>query len=143
MSGRDFAHVHLAPLLRAEALYLLGEISVGLVVCAQDGMTTRRPGIHAVERGVVVILTLMTPELEASLDSELPVTYAAESVDETTGKGWHATVTGPAEVIVDPVLRTHYQQTLPGFEPGHGTRVLRMRPESVDGHRFQRRSAAL
>jgi hypothetical protein len=143
MSEPGSAEVRLAPLLRAEALYLLGEISVGFVVCAQDGMTTRRPGFHAAERGAVVILTLMTPELESMLENGFPVTYATESLNETTGAGWHATVTGPADVIVDPALRAHYQRILPDFEPGHGTRVLRLRPHVVDGNRFHRLTAAL
>jgi uncharacterized protein len=143
MSEPGSAQVPLAPLLRAEALYLLGDISVGFVVCAQNGMTTRRPGIHAAERGAVVILTLMSPELDRTVENRLPVTYTAEGLNETTGAGWHAIVTGPAEVIVDPVLRAHYQQILPGFEPGHGTRLLRLRPHLVSGHRFQRLSAPL
>jgi uncharacterized protein len=143
MSEPGTAEVHLAPLLRAEALYLLGEIGVGSVVCAQHGMTTRRPGFHTAKRGTLVILTPMSPELEIMLEDRLPVTYAADRVDETTGAGWHATVTGPAEVIVDPALRAHYQQILPGFKPGHGTRILHLRPHLVNGHRFQRLSAAL
>jgi hypothetical protein len=142
MTERDFDQVQVAPLMRAEALYLMGEVGIGFVVCAQDGMTTRRPAIHAVEAGAVVILTFMTPELEASLASRQPVTYAAESVDEAAGAGWHATVTGDAEEVVDPALRAHYQEILPGFEPGDGTHLIRLHPRLIDGHRFQRLSAA-
>jgi uncharacterized protein len=143
MSETGSAQVHLAPLLRAEVLYLLGETSVGFVMCAQGGMTTRRPGFHAAERGAIVILTLMSPELESMLENGLPVTYATESVNETTSAGWHATVTGPADVIVDPALHAHYQRVLPSFEPCHGTRVLRLRPHLVTGNRFHRLTAAL
>ncbi|WP_344656958.1 hypothetical protein [Catenulispora subtropica] len=137
----DFAQVRLAPLLRAEALYLLGDISIGFVICARGGMTARQAGFHALERGELVILTVMTAELEALMDNGLPITYLAESVDETTGKGWYATFTGPAEVIIDPLLRRHYQKIVPGFEAGPGTRVLRLRPQLIDGHRFQRLAA--
>jgi hypothetical protein len=139
----DFAQVHLAPLLRAEALYLLGEVSIGFIVSAEDGMTTHHPGIHAVERGAVVILTFMTLELREALENGHPVTYVAESVDRATGAGWHATVTGAAEAVVEPALRAHYQEILPGFEPGDGTHLIRLRPRLIDGHRFQRLSAAL
>src|SRR6185312_1383617 len=76
LMGEDFAQIRLAPLLRVEALYLLGDISIGVVIGAKEGMTTRRPGIHAVERGAVVILTLMTPELETALDDGHAITYA-------------------------------------------------------------------
>jgi hypothetical protein len=140
--GEDFAQIRLAPLLRVEALYLLGDISIGFVVCAKEEVTTRRPGIHAVERGAVVILTFMTPELEAALESEQSITYVAESIDDVTGAGWRAAVAGPAEVVADPVLRAHFQQVVPGFESGHGIRMVCLRPQSVDGHRFQRLSAA-
>ncbi|NUP46836.1 MAG: pyridoxamine 5'-phosphate oxidase family protein [Catenulispora sp.] len=139
----DFAQIHLAPLLRVEAMYLLGDTGVGFVICAKEGMTTRRPGIHAVERGAVVILALMTAELEKQLDDELPVTYLVEAVDEATGAGWSVSVTGPVEIVVDPVLRAHYRRTLPGFESDRGVRVLRLIPRLVDGHRFHRISAAL
>jgi hypothetical protein len=143
MSERAFAQVHLAPLLRAEARYLLGEVSIGFLVRAQDGMTTHHPGIHAVERGAVVILTFMTPDLEELVETGQPVTYAAESVDPATGAGWHVTVTGAAEFVVEPALRAHYQELLPGFEPGDGTHLLRLHPRLIDGHRFQRPSDAL
>lgn len=139
--GEDFAQIRLAPLLRAEALYLLGDISIGFVVCARGGMTARQAGFHAVERGELVILTAMTAELEAQTERGLPVTYLAESVDDTTLRGWSATFTGPADVIGDPLLRRHYQRIVPGFEAGTGTRVLRLRPHLIDGHRFQRLAA--
>lgn len=141
--SKGFAQILLAPLLRAEALYLLGDISIGFVICAKEGMTVRRPGFHAVERGELVILTIMTAEVEAALDDGLPITYLAESVDASTLKGWYATVTGPAEVVVDPALRAHYQNTLPGFQADDGSKVLRLRPDVVGGHRIQRMSAAL
>jgi len=104
-------------------------------------MTTRRPGIHAVERGAVVILTLMTPELETALDDGHAITYAAESINDATGAGWRASVSGPAEIVVDPVLRARYRRIL-GFELVHGVHILRLQPKMVEGHRFQRLSAA-
>ena len=139
--GEDFAQIRLAPLLRVEALYLLGDISIGVVIGAKEGMTTRRPGIHAVERGAVVILTLMTPELETALEDGHAITYAAESIDDATGAGWRASVSGPAEIVVDPVLRARYRRIL-GFELVHGVHILRLQPKMVEGHRFQRLSAA-
>jgi hypothetical protein len=35
--GEDFAQIRLAPLLRVEALYLLGDISIGVVIGAKEG----------------------------------------------------------------------------------------------------------
>ncbi|WP_194910550.1 hypothetical protein [Catenulispora rubra] len=141
--SKGFAQIRLAPLLRVEALYLLGDTSIGFVICAKEEMTVRRPNFHAVERGELVILTVMAAELEAALDDGLPITYQAESVDDSTQKGWYASITGPAEILVDPGQRAHYQNTLPGFEAGDGSRVLRLRPDVVGEHRIQRVSAAL
>jgi hypothetical protein len=138
----DSAQIRLAPLLRAEALYLLGDIAVGSVVVAKDGRTTHQAGFHAVDRGELVILTVMTAELEALLDNRMPITYLAEFLDDTTGKGWYATFTGPAGVIADPALQEHYHRVVPGFQAGPGTRVIVLSPQLVDGHRFQRLAAS-
>ncbi|WP_194904017.1 hypothetical protein [Catenulispora rubra] len=141
-NDESFAQIRLAPLLRVEALYLLGDTSIGFVICAKEGMTVRQPGFHAVERGELVILTLMTAVLESQLENGLPITYHAESVNETTLKGWYATITGPAEIIIDSPLRAHYQRAFLGFEPDRGTKILRVRPDAIVGHRIQRIPAA-
>lgn len=54
----DFALIRSTPVLRVEVLYLLGDTGIGFVICAEGGMTVRRPGFHAAEHGELVILTV-------------------------------------------------------------------------------------
>ena len=133
----------LSPLLPAEALHLLGQTSLGLVVCATATADTRTVGFHAIIHGELIILTLLTPELEAALEGSRPIVYQSDSIDDGNRSGGQATVTGRARFIIDSALRRHYRLTLHGFVAGPGSRVLRLRPQSIDGHRFQRLHAAL
>jgi hypothetical protein len=135
------AQVHLAPLTRMEALYLLAGVRVGLVVCAEQGMTVERPGFHAVTGGEVLVRTAFGAQTAARLDDGLPVTYRAEALDGNTFKGWYATVTGTAEPVTDPDERHHYLSALPGFAAAHGNQLLRIRPHLITGHRFQNLTA--
>jgi hypothetical protein len=138
MSART-AQVGLAPLLRSEALWLLGGVRMGLIVSTQDAMTLHRPGFHTLVGGDVVIRTPMGTELDALLGQGLPLTYRAESMDDRTLAGWYATVTGRATAIEDPYEHDHYQRVLPAFTGGN--RIIRLRPQLICGDRFQRLSA--
>lgn len=136
------ARLQLTPLLPTEAMYLLGQTSLGRVICGKPGSQTRTVGFHAIVHSELIILTLLTPELESALEDERPISYQADSVNDATQAGWNTTVTGPARFIVEPVLRRHYRLTLHGFVAGPGSRVLRLRPQGVEGHRFQQLRAA-
>lgn len=136
------ARLRLTPLLATEAMYLLGQSSLGRVVCATPHSQTRTVGFHAVVHSELIILTLLTPELETAMEDERPIAYQVDSVDDATQAGWQTIVTGPARFIVDPALRRHYRLTLHGFVAGPGSRVLRLRPQGIEGHRFQQLRAA-
>jgi hypothetical protein len=135
------AQVHLAPLTRMEALYLLAGVRLGLVVCAEQGMTVERPGFHTVTGGEVLVRTALGARNAARLEEGLPITYRAESMDSATLKGWYATVTGTAKPVTDPHERHYYLRTLPGFAVTHGNQLLRIRPRLIAGHRFQNLTA--
>lgn len=140
--GSGSARLRLTPLLPIEAMYLLGQTSLGRVVCTTPGSQSRTIGFHAIVHSELIILTLLTPELESALEDEQPIAYQVDSVNDTTQAGWHTTVTGLARFIVEPVLRRHYRLTMHGFVAGPGSRVLRLRPQGVEGHRFQEMRAA-
>ena len=74
--------VGLAPLVRAEALHLLGGIRMGLVVCADRGLTVHRSGFHTLVGAELVVRTPMGTEVDPAQEAGLPVTYRAESLDE-------------------------------------------------------------
>ena len=131
------ALLRLTPLLRVEALHLLSQTVLGLVVCTVDRTPTRTLGFHAVLRGKLVILTPMTTELESALRVDQPLTYQAESVDELTGTGWHAAFTGPARIVSGPPPRRRDRTALSHFQAGLGTRMLHLRPQDIKGHRFE------
>jgi len=132
------ALLRLTPLPRVEALHLLSQTVLGLVVCTVDGTRTRTLGFHAVLPGELIILTPITAELESVLRDNGPLTYQAESVDELAGTGWHATFTGPARIVAGPPLRRRHRRAVSDFEAGLGTRMLRLRPQHIWGHRFER-----
>jgi hypothetical protein len=136
------ALLRLTPLLRVEALYLLSQTGLGLVVCTVAGMRTRTPGFHAVLPGELVILTPITTALESTLRDDRPLTYQAESVDELTGTGWHATFSGPARIVAGPPLRRQHTTAVSHLQAGLGTRMLRLRPQDIKGHRFERLDGA-
>lgn len=131
------AVLRLTRLLRIEALYLLSQTSLGLVVCATAGMQTRTPGFHAVLSDELIILTPITAELESTLRDDRLVTYQAESIDEPTRTGWRATFTGQARIVGGPQPRRH-RVAVSHFEAGLGTRLLRLRPRDIEGYRLQR-----
>lgn len=118
-------------------MYLLGQTSLGRVLCGAPGSQTRTVGFHAIVHSELIILTLLTPELESALEDERPIAYQADSINDANQAGWHTTVTGSARIIVDPTLRRHYRLTLHGFVAGPGSRVLRLRPQGIEGHHFQ------
>lgn len=129
------------PLLRIEALYLLSQISLGLVVCTTAGAQTRMPGFHAVLPDELIILTPITAELESTLRDDRPLTYQAESIDELSLTGWRATFTGRARIVSGPPPRRH-RAAVSHFEAGLGTRMLRLRLRDIEGYRLQRLNAA-
>lgn len=135
------ARSRLTPLLRIEALYLLSQISLGLVVCTTAGTQTRTPGFHAVLPDELIILAPITAELESTLRDDRLLTYQAESIDELTQTGWRAAFTGRARIVGGPLPRRH-RVAVSHFEAGLGTRMLRLRLRDIEGYRLQRLNAA-
>ncbi len=64
--------VQLAPLARAEALYLLGGVRTGQVVCAERGLTVHRPGFHLLAGADLVVRTPMGTEVDPAPEEGLP-----------------------------------------------------------------------
>ena len=119
----------------------MSQTSLGLVVCTTAGTQARTPGFHAVLPGELIILTPITTELEATLRDNRSLTYQAESIDELSQTGWRATFTGPARIVASPLSRRHRTAAF-HLKAGLGTRLLRLRPRDIEGHRFQRPNAA-
>lgn len=125
------------PLPRVEALHLLSQTVLGLVVYTVDGTRTHTLGFHAVLPSELIILTPIATELESALRDGGPLTYQAESVDELTGTGWHAAFTGPARIVAGSPPRRRHRTAASDFEAGLGTWMLRLRPQDINGHRVE------
>ena len=78
--------VQRAPLVRAEALYLLGGVRMGRVACVEQGLTVHLPGFHALVGAEPVVRTPMGTEVDPALEAGLPVISRAESLDERSLK---------------------------------------------------------
>lgn len=140
--GANSTQVHLAPLTRTEALYLLTGARAGLLACTEQGMLVERTGFHSVAHGEVLVRTVLGSNVAARLSEGLQVSYRAESMDAATCKGWYATVTGTAELVTDPHERDHYLRTRAGLAASYGSHLLRIRPQLITGHRVQNLTTA-
>jgi hypothetical protein len=130
-----------AGLSRAEALELLGGTGVGLVVCTTTIARTRTPGFHLLVGEELVILTIATPGLDATVRAGGLVTYEAGSVDDAGETGWEASFTGAVRDVADPVPLGGGRAAGFGSEPGPGSRVLRLSLLHVTGQRFGHRGS--
>lgn len=136
------AEIQLAPLVRSEAMWLLGGVQHGSLVCAVDGRTVPRPAVHTVVAGELIVRVPLGADLDHLLSDGVGCTYRAEDVDPRSLAGWYATVTGTALLIDDPHEHDHYSRTLAALTGVQTNRLLRLRPRLVAGHRIQRVTAA-
>jgi hypothetical protein len=132
--------IQLAPLARAEALWLVAGAWRGSVSCVRAAHPTVCPAVHTVVLGDLIIRAPLGTALDAAVEAGLPATYIAEDVDAAGTAGWHMFVSGLAAPVRDVHELDHYRRTLPGFASGPASRILRLRPSLVSGYR---RSPAL
>ncbi|MGD3110479.1 pyridoxamine 5'-phosphate oxidase family protein [Streptomyces sp. YGL11-2] len=96
-------------------------------------MTVVRPASHVLEYGRLIV---RAPVPAAALAGRVAVTYHADHIDPTTGTGWAVTASGLAEVVTQEDEAAHYRRTLVGWSHGPHDALLRIHPQTVDGHRF-------
>ncbi|AOR36176.1 pyridoxamine 5'-phosphate oxidase [Streptomyces fodineus] len=123
---------------RAEALSLLGSVSLGRIVFTRQALPTVRPVNHIVDGGDIVIRTpegaALTWHTRHSDDAGVVVAYEADVIDPVTHTGWSVVVTGYARLVTDPDelarIRGLLSPWVPLQEPDHAVRI---RPEMVTG----------
>ncbi|MGW0710915.1 pyridoxamine 5'-phosphate oxidase family protein [Streptomyces sp. NPDC002643] len=90
----------------AEALRLLGSVSLGRIVFTRHALPTVRPVNHALDGGDVVIRThegaALTSRAARAGDPGVVVAYEADLIDPRTHLGWSVVVTGYARLVTDP-----------------------------------------
>ncbi|WP_079064167.1 pyridoxamine 5'-phosphate oxidase family protein [Streptomyces sp. NRRL F-4489] len=125
---------------RAEALRLLGSVSLGRIVFTQDALPAIRPVNHLLHHGAVILRTHEGAVLAAlarqAADEGVVVAYEADAIDPATHCGWSVVVTGYCRLVTDPDDRAHYQALLHPWTDHRMEHVLRIRPDLVTGVRL-------
>ncbi|MFI6360142.1 pyridoxamine 5'-phosphate oxidase family protein [Streptomyces sp. NPDC050743] len=125
----------------AEALRLLGSVSLGRIVFTRQALPTVRPVNHALDSGDIVIRThegaALTSHAEEADGTGVVVAYEADAIDPDTHLGWSVVVTGYAQLVTDPVELDRIRELLQPWAPIEGMdQAVRIRPELVAGVRL-------
>ncbi|MCP9946742.1 pyridoxamine 5'-phosphate oxidase family protein [Streptomyces somaliensis] len=130
-----------ARLGRAEALRLLGTVSLGRIVFTQRALPAVRPVNHLMD-GEDVIVRLHDGATLASLvapadTAGVVVAYEADAIDPETHIGWSVVVTGYAHRVTDEGELARFTARLrPWAEHPAVNAALRIRPDLVTGLRL-------
>ncbi|MGW7384908.1 pyridoxamine 5'-phosphate oxidase family protein [Streptomyces sp. NPDC054794] len=120
----------------AEALRLLGSVSLGRIVFTRQALPTVRPVNHVLDGGDIVVRThegaALTSHTRRSDGPGVVVAYEADVIDPDTHLGWSVVVTGFAQLVTDPEELARYQALLrPWID--QTDLAVRIRPDLVTG----------
>lgn len=138
MTRNDESQHRRIDLDRAEALRLLGSVSLGRIVFTRQALPTVRPVNHILDDGDIVIRThegaALTSHAEQAGDNSVVVAYEADAIDPDTHLGWSVVVTGYARLVTDPGELLRIRASLQPWAPVEGMdQAVRIRPELVTG----------
>ncbi|CAM5711117.1 pyridoxamine 5'-phosphate oxidase family protein [Streptomyces canus] len=121
----------------AEALRLLGSVSLGRIVFTLHALPTVRTVNHVLDGGDIVIRThegtALTSYTQHADGPGVVVAYEADEIDATTHLGWSVVVTGYARPVTDPGELDRYQAMLEPWVDQPMDHAIRIRPELVTG----------
>ncbi|MFF4569772.1 pyridoxamine 5'-phosphate oxidase family protein [Streptomyces sp. NPDC001410] len=123
---------------RAEALRLLGTVSMGRIVFTRQALPTARPVNHVLDGGDIVIRThegsALTSQAQPADDNGVVVAYEADAIDPDTRLGWSVVVTGYARLVTDPGELVRIRALLEPWaaEPGMD-HTVRIHPDLITG----------
>ncbi|MEV5986636.1 pyridoxamine 5'-phosphate oxidase family protein [Streptomyces sp. NPDC052051] len=124
----------------AEALRLLGEVSLGRLVFTRHALPTIRPVNHVLHDGELVIRThegaALTSRARETDGRGVVVAYEADSIDPVTHLGWSVVVTGYALPVTDPDELSYFRSVLSPWVDGTMDHTFRIRPDLVTGVRL-------
>ncbi|MFJ3307026.1 pyridoxamine 5'-phosphate oxidase family protein [Streptomyces sp. NPDC086549] len=125
---------------RAEALRLLGSVSLGRIVFTRHALPTVRPVNHVLSDGDIIIRThegaALTSHAGQSKDTGVVVAYEADVIDPDTHLGWSVVVTGYAHLVTDPDELARYRALLRPWVEQTMDFAVRIRPDLVTGVRL-------
>jgi hypothetical protein len=108
----------------AQALRLLGSVSLGRIAFTHHALPIIRPVNHIVDDGVIVIRTH---------EGAVVVAYEADAIDPDTHLGWSVVVTGYAHLVTDTGELARYQELLRPWVRQTMDYAVRIRPDLVTG----------
>ncbi|GHG88516.1 pyridoxamine 5'-phosphate oxidase family protein [Streptomyces lanatus] len=121
----------------AEALRLLGSVSLGRIVFTRHALPTVRPVNHALDRGDIVIRThegsALTSHTQRADGPGVVVAYEADAPDPRTHLGWSVVVTGYARLVTDPDDLAHCRTLVHPWIDQTMDQAIRIRPDLVTG----------
>ncbi|QNP68300.1 pyridoxamine 5'-phosphate oxidase family protein [Streptomyces roseirectus] len=124
----------------AEALALLGSVSLGRVVFTRQALPTVRPVNHVLVDGDLVIRTheraALTLRAGQGEGDGVVVAYEADDIDPVTHLGWSVVVTGYARLVTDPGERARYDALLRPWVDRTMEHAIRIHPTLVTGVRL-------
>ncbi|MEW2048054.1 pyridoxamine 5'-phosphate oxidase family protein [Streptomyces sp. NPDC005476] len=121
----------------AEALRLLGGVSLGRIVFTRQALPTIRPVNHFLVDGDIVIRTHGDAALTRYTGGGgAVVAYEADDIDPLTHRGWSVVVTGYARLVTDPRELARYQALLRPWGTQSMDHAVRIHPDLVTGLRL-------
>ncbi|WP_338678246.1 pyridoxamine 5'-phosphate oxidase family protein [Streptomyces sp. SCSIO 30461] len=140
------SHVTVAPrrithIDRAEALRLLGTVSLGRIVFTERALPAVRPVNHLMD-GEDIIVQLhegaaLTSIVAPTDETGVVVAYEADVIDPDTHLGWSVVVTGYAHRVTDDGELARYAARLrPWVVYSAMNAALRIQPDLVTGSRL-------
>jgi hypothetical protein len=121
----------------AEALRLLGSVSLGRIVFTRHALPTVRPVNHILDDGDIVIRThegaALTSHARRGDGQGVVVAYEADDIDPDTHLGWSVVVTGYARLVTDPHEVARYETMLRPWVRQTMDYAVRIRPGLVTG----------
>ncbi|MFF3941887.1 pyridoxamine 5'-phosphate oxidase family protein [Streptomyces phaeofaciens] len=124
----------------AEALRLLGGVSLGRIVFTRHALPTVRPVNHVLVDGDIVIRThgdaALTRYTRRTGGEGAVVAYEADDIDPDTHLGWSVVVTGYARLVTDPRELADFRALLRPWGTQRMDHAVRIHPDLVTGVRL-------
>ncbi|WP_405593605.1 pyridoxamine 5'-phosphate oxidase family protein [Streptomyces sp. NBC_01092] len=121
----------------AEALRLLGSVSLGRIVFTRHALPTVRPVNHVLDGGDIVIRThegaALTSHAQRGGHPGVVVAYEADAIDPRTHLGWSVVVTGYARLVTDPDDLARCRTLVQPWVDQAMDQAVRIRPDLVTG----------
>lgn len=123
---------------RAQALQLLGSVSLGRIVFTQRAMPAIRPVNHILDGTGIIIRSHSGAAIVSAADSArgAVVAYEADNINPVYLLGWSVMVTGIAHLVRDPGELARYRQALIPWVDREMDQVIRIQPEVITGFRL-------